>query len=172
MPLMSLREYARRRKITVEAVRKRTQTLGGPIPLHGAAKQIDSDEADRLWFETMGPSGAATSRFQGPPGTAPPAAAPLPALTQARTALVLAEAQLRRLRLEERHGSLLDKQATLARVFAFVRGFRDAWQSWPARVAAELAAEVGVDQARMAIALETYVRRHLDELAASRFDLG
>jgi class 3 adenylate cyclase len=92
-------------------------------------------------------------------------------LTQARTALVLAEAQLRKLRLEERHGQLLDRQTTLAQVFAFVRGFRDAWQSWPARVAAELAAELGVEQSRVAIALETYVRRHLDELAGARFDL-
>jgi hypothetical protein len=169
MALMSVREYARRRGITSEAVRKRTILKGGPIPVYGAAKQIDDEEADRLWHATMAPNGAATSRFQGPP---PAAAVPsLPALTQARTALVLAEAQLRKLRLEERHGQLLDRQTTLATVFAFVRGFRDAWQSWPARVAAELAAELGVEQSRVAIVLETYVRRHLDELAGARFDL-
>jgi hypothetical protein len=47
-------------------VRKRTVPQGGPIPVHGPEKRIDSDEADRLWYVTMRPWGAATSRFQEP----------------------------------------------------------------------------------------------------------
>ena len=67
MGLISIRQYARLRGIDESAVRKRTVARGGPIPTHGRAKRIDPDEADRLWRATMGPAGAATSRFQGPP---------------------------------------------------------------------------------------------------------
>jgi len=64
--LISQREYGRRRGISGEAVRKRTVPNGGPIPVHGDRKLIDEDEADRLWWVTMAPNCAATSRFQGP----------------------------------------------------------------------------------------------------------
>jgi hypothetical protein len=100
MALISVREYARRRGIDESAVRKRTVTHGGPIPVHGRAKRIDPDEADRLWRVTMGPTGAATSRLQGAaeaddspdaPGAAAAAAflGNHEALLQARTALLL-----------------------------------------------------------------------------------
>jgi hypothetical protein len=188
MALVSVREYARRRGINEAAVRKRLVSRGGPIPTHGRAKCIDSDQADALWFRTMSPSGASTSRFQGPPGAAAPddatRAAPRPplpaatfgkleALTQARTAVLLAEAGLKRLRLEERRGQLLDRQATLGKLFAAVRGLRDAWLSSPARIGPELAADLGVDATRVMIALDPLVRRQLDELAAGvRLDRG
>ena len=164
-------------------MRKRTVTHGGPIPVHGRAKRIDPDEADRLWRVTMGPAGAATSRFQGPadaddspdaPGAAAAAAflGNHEALLQARTALLLTEAQLRRLRLEERRGALLDRQTTLAKFFTTVRAMRDAWLAWPARIGPELAADLGLDATRVMIALQPYVRRQLQELADARLDLG
>src|SRR5262245_9954497 len=182
MALISVREYARRRGIDESAVRKRTMPRGGPIPVHGRAKRIDSDEADRLWRVTMTPAGAATSRFQGPPEANDPPDAPSAtaaaaflgnheALLQARTALLLTEAQLRRLRLEERRGALLDRQTTLAKFFTTVRAMRDAWLAWPARIGPELAADLGLDATRVMIALEPYVRRQLQELADARLDL-
>ena len=139
MALISVREYARRRGIDESAVRKRTQPRGGPIPVHGRARQIDPDEADKLWRVTMSPAGAATSRFQGPaeaddaPGAAAAAAflGNHEALLQARTALLLTEAQLRRLRLEERRGALLDRQTTLAKFFTTLRSRR--WSDRSAR---------------------------------------
>ena len=183
MALISIRQYARLRGIDESAVRKRTLARGGPIPTHGRAKRIDPDEADRLWLATMSPSAVSTSRFQGPPeADAPPAGAGPEALaawlgnqhalTQARTALLLTEAQLRRLRLEERRGTLLNRQTTLAKFFTTMRAVRDAFLAWPARVGPELAAEFGLDQTRVMIALERYVRRQLDELADVRLDLG
>jgi hypothetical protein len=94
------------------------------------------------------------------------------ALTQARTALLLTQAQLHRLRLEERRGTLLDRQTTLAKFFTAIRAIRDAWLAWPARVGPELAADLGLDATRVMIALEPYVRRQLHELADARLDLG
>src|SRR5262245_11590779 len=181
MALITVREYARRRGIDESAVRKRMQPRG-PIPTHGKARRIDPEEADRLWRVTMSPAGAATSRFQGPaeandPPDTPSAAAAAAflgkheALLQARTALLLTEAQLRRLRLEERRGALLDRRTTLAKFFTAVRAMRDAWLAWPARIGPELAADLGLDATRVMIALEPYVRRQLHELADTRLDL-
>ena len=171
---LSIRGYARHRGVTHQAVRKALAT--GRITV-GADGGIDPAVADRAWAATTAPRppGIEDVTAQGRGAAVPPAAVPgLNAGTflQARTATMLAEAQLRRLRLEERRGQLLDRQAVLSRVFAFVRGARDAWLGWPARVAARLGAEAGVDQARVAIALEGHVRRHLEELAATRFELG
>jgi hypothetical protein len=139
VPLMSQRQYARERGLSPEAVRKRTVTAGGPIPTHGAAKQIDSDEADRLWMATMHPGGASTSRFQGPPApetndatrAAPPplaaTAAHMDGLVTARTAVLLTEAQLKRLRYQDRRAQLLDRQAVLANWLGTVHAMRAAW---------------------------------------------
>jgi hypothetical protein len=182
MPLISQAEYARRHGVSPEAVRKRTVSMGGPIPTHGRSKRIDPEEADRLWHATMSPAGASTSRFQGAPEAAAAADASaeaagaaflgtMHALTQARTALLLTEAQLRRLRLEERRGALLDRRTYLAKFFTTVRAMRDAWLAWPARIGPELAADLGLETTRVMIALEPYVRRQLDELAGVRLDV-
>jgi hypothetical protein len=184
--LVSQRQYAQARGVSPEAVRKRTIGCGGPIPTYGAAKKVDADEADAIWFATMSPSGASTSRFKAPAGAAAPddrtPTAPrrlaatfgrLEVLTQAKTAVLVVEAGLKRLQLAERRGELLDRQATLAKVFQTVRAMRDAWLAWPSRVGPELAADLGLDATRVMIALEPYVRRQLDELAAgARGDLG
>jgi hypothetical protein len=178
--LVSQAEYARRRKVSPEAVRKRTTTMGGPIPVHGRGKKIDPAEADCLWRLTMSPAGASNSRFEGPPEADPEAASAAAgaaflgqatALTQARTALCLTQAQLHRLRLEERRGALLDRQTTLAKIFTTFRSHRDAWLAWPARVGPEIAARFGLDQTALMIELERYVRRQLDELAGVRLDV-
>ena len=56
-------------------------------------------------------------------------------------------------------------------MFRLAREERDAWVNWPARVAALMAAEAGVDIALLQRVLETHVRTHLDELARLRIDL-
>src|SRR5262249_43259618 len=183
MALVSVRQAARSRGTTEAAVRNRTVLRGGPTPPHGRAKRIDPEEADRLWHTTMSPAGASTSRFHGPPETEAAAEASaaaagvaflgnMHALTQARTALLLTEAQLRRLPPGGRRGALLDRRTTLAKFFTTIRGMRDSWLAWPARIGPELAADLGLDATRVMIRLEVYVRRQLQELADVRLDLG
>ena len=58
MPLVTQATYARRRGVSREAVRQRTTTNGGPIPVHGPRKLIDVEEADALWEATTSPAGA------------------------------------------------------------------------------------------------------------------
>jgi hypothetical protein len=178
MALVSQREYARRRGVTKEAIRKRTVEHGGPIPTHGPGKRIDEAEADAIYEATMAPNGAANARFQNPavapppePGAASRIIGNTTALWQARTAMLLTEAQLKRLQLEERRGLVINRQTALAKAFAFARLFRDAWQAWPAHVGPLLAAQFELDPTAVTVALEGYVREHLDQLARERFDL-
>jgi len=84
---------------------------------------------------------------------------------QARTAHEIAKAHLARLKLQERRGELVDRARATALVFRLAREERDAWLNWPARSAALMAAELGVEAHSMQKVLETHVRAHLAELA-------
>jgi hypothetical protein len=180
MALVSQREYARRRGLTKTAVLKRTVAHGGPIPTHGPRKQIDEAEADALYEATMAPNGAATSRFRSPtsPGTsespsttsadARSAARLGSTLVQARTAMLLTEAQLRRLQLEERRGLVINRQAELGKAFALAWMMRDAILAWPACAGPELAAQFELDERAVTVALEDLLRMLLEQLAHQR----
>jgi hypothetical protein len=89
---------------------------------------------------------------------------------QARTANEVLKAQERKLRLGRLRGELVDRARTSALVFRLARQERDAWIAWPARIAATLAAELGVDAHAMQTALERSVREHLAELAEPKLD--
>ena len=81
------------------------------------------------------------------------------------------KAQERRIRLQKLKGELIDRGRALSLVFRLARQERDVWVNWPARVAALMAADLGVEPAAMQKALETHVRSQLDDLAEVRPDL-
>jgi hypothetical protein len=89
---------------------------------------------------------------------------------QARTAHEIAKAHLARLRLQRMKGELVDRARATALVFRLAREERDGWLNWPARVAALMAAELGVEAHETQKTLEAYVRAHLAELAEIRPD--
>ena len=91
---------------------------------------------------------------------------------QAKTANEVLKSQERRLKLQKLKGELVDRARAEALVFRLARETRDAWVNWPARAAALIAAEVGIEPATMQKVLEAHVRAHLDELAEGRLDLG
>jgi hypothetical protein len=90
---------------------------------------------------------------------------------QARTANEVLKAQERRLRLQRMKGELVDRARAVAQVFRLARDERDAWVNWPARVAAVMAAELGVDLHKLHTVLERHVRNHLSGLAEVRPNL-
>jgi hypothetical protein len=90
---------------------------------------------------------------------------------QARTANEVLKAQERRLRLQQMKGELVDRAKAVAQVFRLAREERDAWVNWPARVAAMMAAELGLEQHQLHTVLERHVRDHLAELADIRPNL-
>jgi hypothetical protein len=108
---------------------------------------------------------AETLREQGLP--APTAAGGMTYL-QARTANEVLKAQERKMRLQKLKGELVDRARATALVFRLARQERDAWAGWPARVArvaALMAADLGIGAHAVQTVLETHVRQHLAELA-------
>lgn len=172
---LSIRAYARQRGVSHVAVLKAVKQ--GRIALE-ADGTIDPAKADASWEQLSDPAQRSASEEKLRPV---PAAAVgsvretlkeqgLPfsgslTFVQARTAHEIAKAHLARLRLQERRGELVDRAGTAALVFRLAREERDAWINWPARVAALMAAELGVEAHPMQKVLETHVRAQLSELA-------
>jgi len=176
----SQREVARRLGVSHTALQK-AQRAGRIAPeADGAwdiekvrARLVDSSDPVRK-TATLAPASQVPTRVATPPPVAamPPAADPLPRATQntfhdARTANEVLKAQERRLRLDERKGKLVDKARALLLVHRLAKEERDAILAWPARVAAEMAAELGVDAHRLQTMMDTRLREHL----AARHDV-
>lgn len=89
----------------------------------------------------------------------------LTTFVEARTANEVLKAQQRKLALDKANRNVVDFDKVKALVFRIGRQERDAWLNWPARVAAIIAAEVGVDGMLMRVALDKHVREHLNELS-------
>jgi hypothetical protein len=101
-----------------------------------------------------------------PPAPADPLVAPSAggsSFHNARTANKVLKAQERKLRLEERRGQLVEKARALMLVHRLAKEERDAVLAWPARVSAELAAELGIDAHRLQTLMDARLRQHLAE---------
>ena len=108
---------------------------------------------------------------------------------KARTALTVYQAQERQLAIQKKKGTLVDRARAETLVFRLAREARDAWVTWPGRVAALMAAEVTaevekqtakavrperpviIEAAILQRVLETHVRAQLDALADLRVNL-
>ena len=91
---------------------------------------------------------------------------------QARTANEVLKAQERRIRLQKLKGEVVDRARAVGLVFRLARQERDAWAGWPARVAALMAAELGIGAHAMQTVLEKYARQQLAELAEVRAEVA
>ena len=113
-------------------------------------------------------------------GLAAPAVGGGTTFLQAKTANEVLKAQERRLRLQKMKGELVDRARAETLMFRLAREERDAWITWPARVAALMAAELTaalgggaqVEAALMQKVLEAHVRAQLDSLAEVRTGLA
>ena len=179
---MSEREYAAHAGVSRGAAQK--ARASGRLMLH-ADGSIDAAASDARRAQATDPSMqrgrrqpslrpvpeaavgavAETLREQGLP--APQAPGGMTYL-QARTANEVLKAQERRIRLQKLKGEVVDRARATALVFRLARQERDAWAGWPARVAAMMAADLGVSAHAMQTVLETHVRAHLGELAEVR----
>ncbi len=177
---LSRRAYARHRGVAESAVRKAIAT--GRITLEPDGT-IDPAKADRQWEAQTDPSRRHVSGKPVPraaikavddtlreAGTAAPGGEM--SFLRARMANEVLKAQTARLRLQKMKGELVDRAKATALVFDLARRERDAWMNWPPRVAADMAAELGVDAHLMEQVLEHHLRRHLAELAEIEIELG
>jgi hypothetical protein len=179
---MSERAYAAHAGISRGAVQK--ARISGRLVLHGDGS-IDAAASDARRAQATDPAMqrsrqrsslrpvpeatvgavAQTLREQGLPV---PVAAGGMTYLQARTANEVLKAQERRIRLQKLKGEVVDRARAIALVFRLARQERDAWAGWPARVAAMMAADLGIGAHAMQTVLETQVRQHLAELADVR----
>ena len=182
---MSERQYAAHVGLSGGAIQKAKEA--GRLVLHTDGS-IDAAASDARRAEATDPS--KTRKPPGPKrkpvpeaavsavgdtlkeqGMAAPATGGGTTFLQAKTANEVLKAQERRIRLQKLKGELIDRARALALVFRLAREERDVWVNWPARVAALMAADLGVDPAVMQTALEQHVRSQLDELAEIQPDL-
>jgi hypothetical protein len=182
----SIRAYAKQRGVSHVAVLRATKT--GRITLE-ADGTVDPAKADAQWARSTEPARAKSAQPKKTPEKLKPVAEAavgsvretlkeqgLPAssnvtFVQARTAHEIAKAHLARLRLGRMKGELVERAHATALVFRLAREERDTWITWPARVAALIAAELGVEAHSVQKLLETHVRAHLAELSEIKLEL-
>ena len=191
---LSERQYAARVGLSRGAIQK--AKAAGRLVLH-VDGSVNAEASDARRAETTDPS---KTRKPPPPNLKPVPEAAVSAVgdtlreqglaappvgggttfLQAKTANEVLKAQERRIRLQKLKGELIDRARAEALMFRLAREERDAWVTWPARVAAlmasELTAELGdgieVKAAVMQKVLETRVRAQLDSLAEIRVGLA
>ncbi len=159
---LSRRKYATHRGVSEKAVRK--AIAAGRITVE-ADGTIDPAKADQQWAAQTDPAmqrgrSAGTARAATKPvpkaalravddtlrdaGAAPDAGGEVSFLRACMANEVL-KAQTAKVRLQKMEGELVDRASATAMVFDLARRERDAWLNWPSRVAANMAAELGVD---------------------------
>lgn len=173
---VGLRECARRLCVTHRALQQaiatgRVEATAVRRDARGRVCAVDAQAVLATWVAHADPSRmlavrAPASEARLPVGTAP-ARATLDELRAAKLREMTARAELLELRRREREGDMIDKSIARDHVFRIAREERDALLNWPARVAAPMAAEIGVDARRLAIVLDREVvafLRHRGEL--------
>lgn len=180
---LSIRAYARHRGVSHVAVMRAIKAGRVPVEPDGT---VDATKADAAWQRSTDPARAKPEPKRPAAGSLKPVPDAalgsvretlkeqgLPAgsnvtFVQARTAHEIAKAHLARLRLQRMKGELIDRARATALIFRLAREERDAWLNWPARVAALMAADLGVDAHAVQKLIESHVRGHLSELAEIR----
>ncbi|SFB97117.1 hypothetical protein [Tropicimonas isoalkanivorans] len=191
---MSERQYAAHVGLSRGAIQK--AKTAGRLVMHEDGS-IDAAASDKRRAETTDPSKtrkapapklkpvpeaavAAVGDTLREQGLSAPAVGGGTTFLQAKTANEVLKAQERRIRLQKLKGELVDRARAETLMFRLARDERDAWVTWPARVAAlmasELTAALGdgceVEAALMQKVLEAHVRAQLDSLAEIRPGLG
>lgn len=89
-------------------------------------------------------------------------------MVQATLANAVLSAKLKAERLKKERGEVVDRARAVDMVFDLARRERDGWLAWPARVAANMAAELSVNPHD----LEQVLGRHLREELAARAEVN
>ena len=175
---LSERAYAAHSGLSRGAIQKARKA--GRLVVYGDGS-INAAASDARRAEMTDPdqqrrSTGGETAFSGPADSA--------SYLKARTALTVYQAQERQLAIQKKKGTLVDRARAETLVFRLALQERDAWVTWPSRVAALIAADltaevekqsgetVTIEAAILQRVLETHVRAQLDALADLRVSLG
>ena len=156
MPTVSLREYARHRRVSHAAVQKALRQ--GRIETTPDGR-IDVEQADRDWARNTGPAAPARKALANPGMPSGPSFA------QSRAVRELYLARLSKLDFEERSGQLVRLAEVEHTVAVVCQTVRDHLLALPDRIAGSLAAETDATQVRGMLRREIW--EALRELARS-----
>ena len=156
--------YARHRGCDPKEVRRAIKA--GRIALEKNG-YIDPAKADASWTANTNPAAGKKPGMKPRETTLNKKGGAPNTFTDARTRSELAKARLAELRALEKEGQLIDAQWAKEAAFAFTRRMRDHLHVWPSRIAALMAAEIGVD----AHLLEVTLDRHIRDLLRAMADL-
>ena len=174
---MSEREYSAHSGLSRGAIQKAKQTDRTVLFADGS---INATASDARRVDMTDPD--QQHRSVGGGGNSSPADST--SYLKARTALTVYQAQERQLAIQKKKGTLVDRARAETLVFRLARQERDVWVTWPARVAALMAAQVAaeletatgasvtIETAIIQRVLETHVREQLNALADLRVSLG
>ena len=180
---MSERDYSAHSGLSRGAIQKARKT--GRLVVYGDgsinAAASDARRADMTDPDQQRRSTGSDGGFSGPADSS--------SYLKARTALTVYQAQERQLAIQKKKSALVDRARAEALVFRLARQERDVWVTWPARVAALMAAEVAaevekqsgqsvrperpviIEAAILQRVLETHVRDQLAALADLKVSL-
>ena len=130
MELISMREFARRKKVHISTVEKAVKT--GRIQKDGQSGKIDFEEQSKNWERNRDTSKQRDSQNNAKPND----------LMQAKTDKEIYTAKLKELEYKKESGRLVDKQEVEIVMFKFCKIVRDNILTIPNRISAEFAAQM------------------------------
>jgi hypothetical protein len=157
--LLNFTDYAKRVNLSRPRV---SQLVAKGLPTVGG--KIDPDTADKWIAANLDPERRERDRsWRG--GVVNEPAPVRVETTEARRQKMQADAGLAKLKLQERAGSLVPREAAENFVFEEGRKIRDGWIAWIARTAPALAHELQSDPQQTFAALDRLVRDHIREIS-------
>ena len=142
----------------------------GHGPRHGGGEGGDRHEAGAARSDHGGQRDLVGGRGTGGAGEPGEAEGGQVSFLRARTANEVIKAQTAKVRLQKMKGDLVDRNRAVAAVFDLARRERHSWLNLPPRVAANMAAELGVEAHRMELVLDRMLRAHLAEMAEVKLE--
>lgn len=177
--LITQAEYARQRGLNKSTISR--QVRDAIIPTHGERRLIDPAEADEArrtkTDPTRGrhkPKAPPAEKKQAPqrdvrpvPSTPSPRAktSDSASFADARAYGQELKNQQAEIELARLRGELIDRDAVRKAMAELAQAAVSAWIQWPARVYAEMAAELGVDGATLHQSLDRHVRQYAEEIS-------
>lgn len=163
---LSRRQYAAHRGVSHTAVNKAVKSGRITPELDGT---IDPAKADMQWANRTDPAKqreADSGKMDQAKGSDLFAGDEKVSFQRARLAHEVVKTRTANVRLLKMKGELIDKRQAESLVFRLAREERDAWVTWPSRVAALIAADLDKDAGMIQRVLEAHVRSHLEELGS------